>query len=274
MTSLDIDGVRAEIDALDRQIVQLISQRQHWVVEAGALKADRDAVRAPDRVQKVIDKVRALAEEAGASADVVETTYRAMIAAFIDLELSVHESHLASVPCTTPNDTERLRFRPMTFDDLESMAALLGDPAVMTYYPAPKTRDEARAWVEWNQRNYGEHGHGLWVIETREGEFVGDCGLTWQKVNGRAELEVGYHVRADLQGRGYATEAAAACRDFARDVLGATKLVAIIHPDNAASARVAEKIGMRFLEEDHGGAIAVRRVLGMDFPEARGRGRS
>jgi len=96
MTGLGIEGVRAEIDALDRQIVQLISQRQRWVVEAGALKADQDAVRAPARVEKVIDKVRALAEEAGAAPDVVERTYRAMIAAFIDLELTVHENQLAS----------------------------------------------------------------------------------------------------------------------------------------------------------------------------------
>ncbi|MGO4103627.1 GNAT family N-acetyltransferase [Leifsonia sp. YAF41] len=266
MTGLDIEGVRAEIDALDRQIVQLIAERQRWVVEAGALKPDQDAVRAPDRVEKVVDKVRALANEAAASPEVVERTYRAMIAAFIDLELSIHGNHVASAAGSAPGDTERLHFRPMTLGDLENMAALLGDPDVMTYYPAPKTRDEARAWIEWNQRNYAEHGFGLWIIETRDGEFVGDCGLTWQQVNGRRELEVGYHVRAALQGRGYATEAAAACRDFARDVLGTAHLVAIIHPDNAASVRIAKKIGMSFIEEDHGREI-VRRVLGLDFSE-------
>jgi len=156
----------------------------------------------------------------------------------------------------------------MTVDDLDNMAALLGDPEVMSYYPAPKTRDEALAWIQWNQNNYAEHGHGLWIVETLDGEFVGDCGLTWQKVNGRPELEVGYHVRTALQGRGYATEAAAACRDFARDALGATKLVAIIHPDNAASARVAEKIGMSFIEDDHGGGSGVRKVLGMTFSDS------
>lgn len=165
---------------------------------------------------------------------------------------------------TTPPGTLHLRFRPMTLDDIDVMAALLGDPVVMTYYPAPKTRDEARAWIDWNITNYAEHGFGLWIIETLDGEFIGDCGLTWQQVNGRPELEVGFHVRATLQGRGYATEAAAACRDFAHDVLRAPRLVAIIHPDNTASARVAEKIGMSFVEDDHGRS-AVRRVLGMDL---------
>lgn len=153
----------------------------------------------------------------------------------------------------------------MTPADLDNMAALLGDPLVMTYYPAPKTRDEAAEWIAWNEENYAEFGYGLWIVETLEGTFLGDCGLTWQDVNGRPELEIGYHMRADIQGQGFATEAANACKDFARDVLRARHLVAIIHPDNMASRRVAEKIGMHHLEDDLGGDIAVRSVLGMDF---------
>jgi RimJ/RimL family protein N-acetyltransferase len=147
--------------------------------------------------------------------------------------------------------------------DLDAMAGLLGDPEVMRFYPAPKTRDEAAAWIAWNQRNYAEHGYGLWIIETASGDFVGDCGLTWQQVHGVSRLEVGYHVGTDWQGRGLATEAAAACRDFARERIGARELVAIIHPQNRASERVAEKIGMRRLEDDHGGGLPVRSVLGM-----------
>jgi RimJ/RimL family protein N-acetyltransferase len=136
-----------------------------------------------------------------------------------------------------------LAFRDMVPDDLDDMAALLGDPEVMTYYPRPKTRQEA----------------GLWLLNTAEGDFVGDCGLTPQVVDGVTELEVGYHVLPALQRRGYATEAAAAARDFARTVLGATRLVAIIHPDNRPSQRVAEKIGL--LPEKratvHGGRDAI-----------------
>lgn len=143
-----------------------------------------------------------------------------------------------------PSPTVRLRFRPMGHDDLEDMAALLGDPEVMAFYPRPKTRDEALQWIEWNLGGYRDHGHGLWIIETRDGEFLGDCGLTRQLVDGVQELEVGYHVRTAMQGRGYATEAAAACRDAAREHALAEELVAIIHPDNGASRRVAEKIGM------------------------------
>lgn len=143
------------------------------------------------------------------------------------------------------------------------MAGLLGDPDVMQFYPAPKTRDEAAEWIAWNERNYAEHGHGLWIIETLIGEFVGDCGLTWQEVNGASKLEVGYHIGVEWQGRGLATEAAAACRDFARAHVETDELVAIVHPDNRASERVAEKIGMHRVADDHGGSIPVRAVLSM-----------
>lgn len=87
---LDLGVVRSRIDELDARIVGLIAERQRWVETAGRLKADEGAVRAPSRVEQVIAKVQAFADGAGASPDVVERTYRAMIAAFIDLELKTH----------------------------------------------------------------------------------------------------------------------------------------------------------------------------------------
>jgi RimJ/RimL family protein N-acetyltransferase len=141
--------------------------------------------------------------------------------------------------------TARLLLREMTVDDIDDMAALLGDPVVMRYYPRPKTRAEAGDWIEWNRRLYRERGFGLWIVYTRDTqEFVGDCGLTPQRVDGVEELEIGYHVRADLQRQGFATEAAGACRDHAREAVGADRLIAIINPANIASQRVAVKLGM------------------------------
>lgn len=149
-----------------------------------------------------------------------------------------------------PGPTERLAFREMTVDDLDDMADLLGDPEVMEFYRHPKDRSEALDWIMWNQRLYRDHGFGLWLIELRAtGTFVGDCGLTVQEVDGATEIEVGYHVRRSVQLRGYATEAAAASRDYARDVLGLDRLIAIIRPGNVASQRVAEKIGLSLEKE-------------------------
>lgn len=142
--------------------------------------------------------------------------------------------------------TRRLILRELTPGDLDDMAALLGDPQVMRFYPRPRTRAEAREWIGWNMRLYRSHGFGLWAMVLREsGAFAGDCGLTVQEVDGNEEIEVGYHVRASLQGNGYATEAAAAARDYARNTLGLGRLVAIIHPANTPSQRVAAKIGLK-----------------------------
>jgi RimJ/RimL family protein N-acetyltransferase len=139
----------------------------------------------------------------------------------------------------------RLTFRRMHPGDLDDMARLLGDPVVMAHYPRPKTRDEAAAWIRWNEDNYARDGFGLWIVHDREGRFVGDCGLTWQRVEGVEELEVGYHVVPERQGEGLATEAAQAARQLAH-ARGIRRLIAIIRPDNVASQRVAEKAGLAF----------------------------
>jgi RimJ/RimL family protein N-acetyltransferase len=156
--------------------------------------------------------------------------------------------------------TPRLVLCEMTTADLDDVAALLGDEEVMRYYPRPKTREEAQAWIDWNQRLYREHGFGLWAMVLRAtGEFAGDCGLTPQRVDSTNEIEIGYHVRAGLQGNGYATEAAAACRDFARDTLGLHRLIAIINPANVASQKVAEKIGLH--PEKHAHVFSRQQII-------------
>ncbi|WP_119726379.1 chorismate mutase [Thermomonospora amylolytica] len=82
--------VRSRIDALDGELVRLLAERQELVRAAAAFKADEQAVRAPDRVEQVIAKVRARAAEAGLAPEVAEAVWRAMIAAFIDYELARH----------------------------------------------------------------------------------------------------------------------------------------------------------------------------------------
>jgi RimJ/RimL family protein N-acetyltransferase len=142
--------------------------------------------------------------------------------------------------------TDRLTLREMTDDDLDDLAGLLGDEEVMRYYPRPKTRDEAQRWIAWNRNLYQERGFGLWIMTRKDsGQFVGECGLTVQLVDGVDEIEVGYHVLPAYQRRGYATEAAAACRDAARDLFGAQRVIAVINPDNQPSRLVAERIGLR-----------------------------
>jgi RimJ/RimL family protein N-acetyltransferase len=156
----------------------------------------------------------------------------------------------------------------MTSDDLEDMAAMLGDPEVMAYYPAPKTRTESADWIARMRVRYETHGHGLWILETHEGAFVGDCGITWQSVNDVPVLEVGYHVRRGMQRQGFATEGARACVELVSQEFAPTLLTAIIHPENAASRGVAENLGMTHIDDDHAHPWIVRTVMGMQVSPA------
>jgi RimJ/RimL family protein N-acetyltransferase len=157
-----------------------------------------------------------------------------------------------------PAPTARLRFRELTPDDLDDLAAVLGAPDPARPGHATRTREDTERWIAWNLDNYRTHGFGLWAVETRDGRFVGDCGLTMQDIEGEQHLEVGYHVALDLRGRGLATEAAAAVRRAAAEA-GEPHLVAIIRPDNEPSQRVAQKIGLRLERRAHkaGGEVLV-----------------
>lgn len=88
--STSIEEVRQHIDRIDRDLVSLLAHRGNLVNQAAAFKKTTEEVKAPSRVEDVIAKVRAVADECGASAEVVEKVYRAMIAAFIEEELSAH----------------------------------------------------------------------------------------------------------------------------------------------------------------------------------------
>ncbi|MGE8408984.1 MAG: chorismate mutase [Pseudomonas sp.] len=85
-----IEEVRQHIDAIDRELVALLARRGDFVTQAAAFKKTTADVRAPARVEQVIAKVRGIAAETGASAEVVERVYRAMIDAFIAEELNTH----------------------------------------------------------------------------------------------------------------------------------------------------------------------------------------
>ena len=149
--------------------------------------------------------------------------------------------------------TERLRLDELTDDDLDDVAAMLGDPEVMRFYPAPLDRAGARRWITRNRERYAELGFGLWAVRTHDGEFLGDCGLTVQHVGGRDEVEVGYHLRTAAQGHGYASEAARACVQLAH-ARGIERVTAIVDAENVPSQRVALAAGLA-LERvlDHGG---------------------
>jgi RimJ/RimL family protein N-acetyltransferase len=140
-------------------------------------------------------------------------------------------------------ETARLRLRRFTRDDADALFEVFADPQALRFYPEMADRSALASWIERNLRRYEDDGLGLWaMIEKESGRLVGDCGLTYQDVEGVSQLEVGYHVLASERRRGFATEAARACLDFGFRRTAATTIGSIVSPENAASRAVAARV--------------------------------
>jgi [ribosomal protein S5]-alanine N-acetyltransferase len=146
--------------------------------------------------------------------------------------------------------TERLSLREFELEDTDALVAILSDPDTMRYYPVSFDHAAVVDWIHRNRTRYTNDGYGLWAMILRStSALIGDCGLVRQIVDGVDELEIGYHVRRDLWNRGYASEAAQACRDYAFGRFKVGRLISLIRPENLASRRVAEKNGMTIWKE-------------------------
>ena len=143
-------------------------------------------------------------------------------------------------------ETRRLLLREFTPQDADALEAILGDPVAMKYYPAPFDRARIEDWIRRNLTRYADCGFGLWAMLLKDsGELIGDCGCYVREVEGDYEFETGWHVRRDLWGKEYATEAARHCIEYTFSSLGAKRIIALVRPENRGSCRVAEKIGMK-----------------------------
>ena len=146
----------------------------------------------------------------------------------------------------TQLETERLRLRLFTLDDLQIMFELNSDPDIIKYAEATPARDihEARQRLEEGPlADYENYGYGRFAVELKEtGKVIGFCGIKYLP---EIDLpEVGFRYLKEYWGRGIGTEAARVCVDFARDDLKIKQLIALIVPENTGSIRVAEKLGM------------------------------
>lgn len=150
-------------------------------------------------------------------------------------------------------ETERLVLRRLLPDDLPALHALYRDPVVRRYFPdGTRTLDQTREELEWFLEGHPRHPElGLWAtIERATGAFLGRCGLLPWSIDGAAEVEVAYLIDPTRWGEGFGSEAARAIVRHAHEVLSLERLIGLIDPENAASVKVAEKVGMRY-ERDH-----------------------
>lgn len=171
-------------------------------------------------------------------------------------------------------ETERLRLRELTVKDVGNLQGIFSDPEAMRYYPSTFDVERTQQWIQWNRESYQANGYGLWALEDKHtSEFLGECGITIQNVEGAPEDEIGYHVLRTHWNKGYASEAAQACRDHAFTKLGKDRLISWMIPDNLPSRRVAEKIGMSLEKEvvnNRGTASVVYAIHKADWLQFKG----
>ena len=146
-------------------------------------------------------------------------------------------------------ETERLCLREMDEHDYEMLYKVLADPDSMRHYPYAFDEARVRRWIETNRERYRVFGFGLWAVCLKESEeLIGDCGLTMQDIHGFIRPEIGYHIRADQQGKGYAKEAAGAVRDWCFANTPFRIVYSYMKTANIASSRTAESIGMQLVD--------------------------
>jgi len=140
--------------------------------------------------------------------------------------------------------TDRLYLREMVPEDLDALYRVLGDSDIMQHYPYTFDEARVRRWIEKNRERYRELGFGLWAVCLKEtGEMIGDCGLSMQNINGKICPEIGYHIRKDMQRKGYAAEAAAAVRDWVFANTTFKTVYSYMKAGNEASAKTAQSYG-------------------------------
>jgi RimJ/RimL family protein N-acetyltransferase len=141
--------------------------------------------------------------------------------------------------------TERLVLRRLTPDDFDAVRRIHSDPEVMWVYGGVFSEQQTREWIQRNLDRYARDGVGFFAITLKSSsELVGCGGIIMQETDQGVEPEIGYQMRRDQQGNGYATEMARACMDYAFETLKSGHIISLIRPDNMPSRRVAEKNGL------------------------------
>ena len=159
-------------------------------------------------------------------------------------------------------ETERLWLRPFTPQDATTMHQILNGPDVLKYFPGPQTVTEAQVerMIGRLLTHWQENGYGLWAVEQcTTGTLLGRCGL--QLITETDEVEIDFILDPACWGQGFATEAGLASLQFGFKQLNLPEVVGIVHPENLASQRVLQKLGMQFTAATEYFGMAVHRYV-------------
>ncbi len=147
--------------------------------------------------------------------------------------------------------TERLIIREFQVFDIEPLAQIMAKPEVMQFSPTgvlstKKTAVRIQSFID----SYQTNGYGKWAVIHRENKrLIGYCGIAVEEIEGKLENELGYRIDSEFWGKGLATEAANACLQYGFDKFKFDYVLGIVEPENQASVKVLEKVGMEFVKE-------------------------
>lgn len=142
-------------------------------------------------------------------------------------------------------ETERLLIRRITRKDMDALLAIMGKPEVMYAWEHGFTKKDVRKWINRQLTRYRKDGFGYFAVILKEsGKLIGQAGLMKSIINGNEAVELGYILDNAYWHNGYGTEAARACLEYAFGVLELKTVCCSIRPENVASIRVAERLGM------------------------------
>lgn len=161
-------------------------------------------------------------------------------------------------------ETDRLYLRELCQEDFPSLCRILQDEQAMYAYEGAFTDQEVRQWLDCQLMRYKKYNFGLWAVVLKQTDrMIGQCGLTMQKWKEMEVLEIGYLFEREHWHKGYATEAAQACKKYAFEVLKAEEVCSIIRDTNTASQKVALRNGMKLQD------TWTKHYRGIDMPHFR-----
>jgi len=142
-------------------------------------------------------------------------------------------------------ESERLIFRKITQNDFDDLAVMFRDPDVMTAWEHTFTDEQIQKWIDNQISRYQKEIVGYFAVKRKDtDEFIGQMGLLWSDFDELRVLEIGYMLKREYWGMGYAAEGAEALAQYGFAEIGLNKVYASIRPENLRSIRVAEQIGM------------------------------